>query len=34
MIKMFGENDLYAYIALTHLILVIPISLFFKQQKK
>jgi hypothetical protein len=27
MIKMFGENDLYAYIALVHLILTIPISL-------
>jgi hypothetical protein len=27
MIKMFGENDLYAYIALVHLILVVPISL-------
>jgi len=27
MIKMFGENDLYAFIALAHLILAIPISL-------
>jgi hypothetical protein len=27
MIKMFGENDLYAYIVLIHLILAIPISL-------
>lgn len=27
MIKMFGENDLYACIALIHLILAIPISL-------
>ncbi|NVJ46478.1 MAG: hypothetical protein HWE07_05095 [Cytophagia bacterium] len=25
-IKMFGENDLYAYTALVHLILAIPIS--------
>ncbi|MDR0680754.1 MAG: hypothetical protein LBG15_02715 [Dysgonamonadaceae bacterium] len=30
MIKMFGENDLYAYIALIHLILSIPISLLGK----
>lgn len=28
MIKMFGVNDLYAYIALVHLILAIPFSLF------
>jgi hypothetical protein len=28
MIKMFGENDLYAYITLIHLILAIPVSLF------
>lgn len=27
MFKMFGENDLYAYIALVHLLLAIPISL-------
>jgi hypothetical protein len=26
--KMFGENDTYAYIALTHLILAIPFSMF------
>jgi hypothetical protein len=28
MYKMFGENDTYAYIALTHLILAIPFSKF------
>ncbi len=28
MFKMFGQNDTYAYIALVHLILAIPISLF------
>jgi hypothetical protein len=28
MFKMFGENDTYAYIALTHLILSIPFSMF------
>lgn len=28
MIKMFGENDTYAYIALTHLILSIPFAMF------
>ncbi|MCX7985820.1 MAG: hypothetical protein N2662_02640 [Bacteroidales bacterium] len=28
MIKMFGENDTYAYIALIHLILAIPFSMF------
>lgn len=28
MFKMFGENDTYAYIALTHLILAIPFSMF------
>lgn len=28
MFKMFGVNDTYAYIALTHLILAIPFSLF------
>ena len=28
MIKMFGENDLYAYIALAHLILAIPMQIF------
>jgi hypothetical protein len=27
MFKMFGENDIYAYIALVHLILGIPISM-------
>jgi hypothetical protein len=27
MIKMFGENDLYAYIALIHLILALPMVL-------
>ena len=28
MFKMFGENNTYAYIALSHLILAIPFSLF------
>lgn len=28
MIKMFGENDAYAYIALVHLILAIPFAMF------
>lgn len=28
MFKMFGENNKYAYIALSHLILAIPFSLF------
>lgn len=28
MIKMFGENDTYAYIALVHLILAIPFAMF------
>ncbi|WP_373494334.1 hypothetical protein [Aquiflexum sp.] len=28
MLKMFGENDTYAYIALLHLILAIPFSMF------
>lgn len=28
MFKMFGENDMYAYIALTHLILTLPFSMF------
>jgi hypothetical protein len=28
MVKMFGENDAYAYTALIHLILAIPISIF------
>lgn len=28
MIKMFGENDIYAYIALTHLILAVSFSIF------
>jgi hypothetical protein len=27
MIKMFGENDTYAYIALAHLALAIPFSI-------
>jgi hypothetical protein len=27
MIKMFGENDTYAYIALAHLVLAIPFSI-------
>lgn len=30
MIKMFGVNDLYAWIALTHLILAIPVSMVNK----
>lgn len=28
MFKMFGENDTYAYIALIHLILALPFSIF------
>ena len=28
MVKMFGVNDVYAYIALIHLILAIPFSIF------
>lgn len=28
MFKMFGENDTYAYIALVHLILAIPLGMF------
>ena len=28
MFEMFGENDTYAYIALTHLILGIPVAIF------
>ncbi len=28
MFKMFGENNTYAYIALTHLLLAIPFSMF------
>lgn len=28
MFRMFGENDVYSYIALIHLILAIPFSLF------
>lgn len=28
MFKMFGQNDTYAYIALVHLILAIPMTLF------
>jgi hypothetical protein len=31
MFKMFGENDTYAYIALIHLILAIPISMVSKK---
>jgi hypothetical protein len=31
MFKMFGENDTYAYIALIHLILAIPFSIFGKE---
>ena len=30
MFKMFGENDTYAYIALIHLILALPFSMFGK----
>lgn len=32
MFKMFGENDTYAYIALVHLILAIPISMVVKDR--
>lgn len=28
--KMFGENNLYAYTALTHLIIAIPVGMFGK----
>lgn len=31
MFKMFGENDTYSYIALTHLILAIPFSMFGRE---
>lgn len=31
MFKMFGENDTYAYIALIHLILAIPFSMFGRE---
>ena len=31
MFQMFGVNDTYAYIALAHLILAIPVSMFAKQ---
>ena len=31
MFKMFGENDTYAYIALTHLLLAIPFSVFGRE---
>ncbi len=31
MFKMFGENDTYAYIALVHLILAIPFSMFGRE---
>jgi hypothetical protein len=33
MFKMFGENDTYAYIALAHLILAIPFSMFGSGEK-
>lgn len=31
MFKMFGENDTYAYIALVHVILAIPMSVFRRE---
>ena len=31
--KMFGENDTYAYIALAHLILAIPFSIFGREDR-
>jgi len=31
MFKMFGVNDIYAYIALVHLILAIPFSMFGRE---
>jgi hypothetical protein len=31
MFKMFGKNDLYAIIALIHLILAIPVAMFSKE---
>ena len=33
MFKMFGKNDVYAYIALTHLILAIPFSILGRESK-
>ena len=33
MFKMFGENDAYAYIALIHLILAIPFSMFGRSDR-
>lgn len=33
MFKMFGENDLFAYIALVHLILAIPMGMIFSDRK-
>jgi hypothetical protein len=33
MIKMFGVNDTYAYIALAHLILAIPFSVFGRDER-
>lgn len=33
MFNMFGENDAYAYIALIHLILAIPFSMFGRGDK-
>ena len=32
MFKMFGENNLYAFIALTHLILAIPFSIYGRSE--
>ena len=34
MFKMFGENDTYAYIALVHLILALPIAVFGRGERK
>jgi len=34
MIKMFGENDLYAGIALIHLLLALPVSMFERQNEQ
>lgn len=33
MFKKFGENDTYAYFALTHLILAIPFSMFGRRDR-
>ncbi len=33
MFKMFGENDVYSYIALIHLILAIPFSIYGKENQ-